>query len=323
MSARDRDPDHFTLRDSCQGGFAYIAPLFNTHTFALVGSANNPKFTSTRVHLWDEHEGTIKDTLRFRSEVKNVMLRRDYIVIICEAAVYVYSFSSMEPVSFIETDRNEHGVGAISYQNDRFILATLGTISGHIRIENFYSKEITKGPLHDNPISMISLDYTGNLGASASEQGTIIRVFNCDTFQILQEFRRGSRPASISSLTFSPSLNYLVGASDHGTLHVWQLQRPDNSYFGGFVKNIMPTYFSYDRSIAKLTLPCTSKLKSRYTTARGPVSCFTSETDLMVANLDGLLYKCTLNASAGTLTVRESISYIDNAETDQREWASM
>mmetsp|Transcript_19148 Transcript_19148/g.34943 ORF Transcript_19148/g.34943 Transcript_19148/m.34943 type:complete len:256 (+) Transcript_19148:4303-5070(+) len=255
------------------------------------------------------------------------MMRRDYVVIILEASVYVYTMSTMQPYTQYNTFRNEHGVGAISYQTDKFILATLDTAAGYVRVENLYTREVKRAPLHDNPISILTLDYSGEVGASASEQGTIIRIFNCDTLEVMHEFRRGSRPACISSLTFSLSLKYLVGSSDHGTLHIWQVQKADAGYFSGFVKSFMPTSFSYERSIAKLNLPTTSKYRSRYTTVRGPVCCFTSESEsgieLMVANLDGMLYKCAFDPRVGTLLIKETITYLDTQEAEQREWVSM
>jgi WD40 repeat protein len=283
----------------------------------------NPRFSSTRVVFWDEHRGEITNTLRFRCEIKNVMLRRDCIVIVGEAEVYVYAItsSSMEPKDHIETCHNEHGVGAISYHNDRFIIATLDKTAGSIRVQNFYTKAVRQEVMHDNPIYLVALDFNGRLGATASEQGTIIRVFDCDTLEVLQELRRGSRPASISSLAFSPSLAYLVGASDHGTLHLWQVRKPEeSSFFGGIAMNIMPVCFSYPRSIAKLTLPCLSKLTSRYSTVRGPVCCYTSEEQLIVANVDGFIYKC--NFTAGSLVVSETLTYLPE-EGRAKDWVSL
>jgi WD40 repeat protein len=274
------------------------------------------------VVFWDEHRGVITNTLRFRCEIKNVMLRRDCIVIVGEAEVYVYSITpgSMEPKDHIETCHNEHGVGAISYHNDRFIIATLDKTAGSIRVQNCYARTVRQEVMHDNPICLVALDFNGRLGATASEQGTIIRVFDCDTLEVLQQLRRGARPASMSSLAFSPSLAYLVGASDHGTLHLWQVHNTEgNSFFGGIAKNIMPVCLSYPRSIAKLTLPCMSKLTSRYSTVRGPVCCFTSEEQLMVAHLDGFIYKC--NFTAGSLVLRDTLAYLP--EVRARDWVSL
>ena len=44
---------------------------------------------------------------------------------------------------------------------------------------------------HNNPLAAISFDSTGKLIATASDRGTVIRVFSVDTGNKLFEFRRG------------------------------------------------------------------------------------------------------------------------------------
>lgn len=140
----------------------------------------------------------------------------------------------MKPVASIATIDNPYGVGAISYDKDRFIMATLETKPGYVRVENFNGGAVKTASLHENPIAILSIDYSGTYGASASEQGTIIRVFDCITLDILHELRRGSSPAKISSIVFSPDHNYLISASNRATIHAWNLKNaPEPSVTGG------------------------------------------------------------------------------------------
>ena len=55
-------------------------------------------------------------------------------------------------------------------------------------------------------------------------QGTLIRVFDTQNSQLLQELRRGADRAEIYSLSFNNSSRYVCVSSDKGTLHIFQLQ---------------------------------------------------------------------------------------------------
>lgn len=116
----------------------------------------------------------MKGEIRFRTEIKNLLIRRDKVVIVLDKIVpftqtYVYLLTTLKPIASIPTVNNEKGVCAISYDKDRFVLVTLDTEPGNIRIENFHINEVKRGAMHENPISHLSLNYAGTHGASASE----------------------------------------------------------------------------------------------------------------------------------------------------------
>jgi len=69
----------------------------------------------------------------------------------------------------------------------------------------------------------LCLDYSGRIVATASEKGTLIRVFLSKTGQQIQELRRGVDRAVISSLAFNLSSDRIACASDRGTVHVFAI----------------------------------------------------------------------------------------------------
>ncbi|GIL72311.1 hypothetical protein Vretimale_3989 [Volvox reticuliferus] len=58
---------------------------------------------------------------------------------------------------------------------------------------------------------------------TASEKGTLVRVWNTADGQLLQELRRGADPAHIYSLALSRNCDWLALSSDKGTVHVFAL----------------------------------------------------------------------------------------------------
>ena len=69
---------------------------------------------------------------------------------------------------------------------------------------------------HDSALSCLELSLDGRILATASERGTLIRVWNTSTTNILQEVRRGLDTAIIFSIAISRSCDYLAVSSDKG-----------------------------------------------------------------------------------------------------------
>ena len=304
---RDRQDSQF------QGGFCFVAPLFSTQILMLVGSSNNSRYPPTKVYVWDEYQADMKGEVRFRSEVKNVLVRREKFVVILEQITYVYTWSPLQPVDSINTAPNEAGVGAISVDKDKFVLVTLDTVPGHVRVENYYLGTTQRGFMHENPVTCVAVHPAGMLAASASEQGTIIRVFDPANLQVLNELRRGSTSAAVSSIAFSPAARFLLVTSNRMTVHVWKLEAEQS---GGLLSGYLPKYFSYGRSLAKLYLDCPVKWTSHLSVAQGPIACFTGENLFYVANLDGQLHCCHIDVDTAALVVDSSYYMLDTDDTE-------
>ena len=84
---------------------------------------------------------------------------------------------------------------------------------------------------HASPLRCVVLSLDGSLVATASEKGTLVRVFDCHSGCLLHEFRRGTDRAKIYSLAFSKEKEWLVCTSDKGTVHVYRM--PEGSIAGG------------------------------------------------------------------------------------------
>ena len=86
-----------------------------------------------------------------------------------------------------------------------------------VRVE-LYDRAATRFiSAHDSAVSCLELSLDGRILATASERGTLIRVWNTATTNILQEVRRGLDTAIIFSIAISRSCDYLAVSSDKGT----------------------------------------------------------------------------------------------------------
>ncbi|KAI4456779.1 wd-repeat protein interacting with phosphoinosides wipi -related [Holotrichia oblita] len=155
---------------------------------------------------------------------------RQRLVVCLEESLYIHNIRDMKVLHTIrETPPNPQGLCALSIDNDNCFLAYPGSSTiGEVQIFdaiNLHAK--TMIPAHDSPLAAIAFSPNGTRIATASEKGTVIRVFSVSDGTKLFEFRRGvKRCVAISSLVFSMCSNYLGCSSNTETVHIFKLEEP-------------------------------------------------------------------------------------------------
>jgi len=150
-------------------------------------------------------------------------------------------------ITTIETCYNEKGLIAVASFNKEYshgiIIALPGKVQGEIQILTLQSNVnnnnnnsnsstsnlssfnslISRIKAHKSSLACLSISLNGELIASASELGTLIRVFNVETRQKTNEFRRGMDKAQIYCINFNKYLNKICVSSNKGTIHIFDL----------------------------------------------------------------------------------------------------
>ncbi|KAI8048511.1 WD40-repeat-containing domain protein [Syncephalis plumigaleata] len=393
------DPLEETKRHGMGGkGIGTVSMLYRTNYVALTGGGPNPKFPLNTVIIWDDSKEKEVIRLEFRSEVKNVKLLRERMIIVLQDRVYVYTFSAQpKKLYMFETPDNDKGLVAVASSRSMSVLAFPGQQPGHIQVvdlgqfiassanatstssgsttstsphtpssgitsndtasslkrSNSSASSSSHSHLQHRPrstsmssmmtnkltimahtasLGYIAMSQSGHLLASASEKGTLIRVFDTQTGRILHEFRRGADRADIYSIAFNADATRLCVASDKGTIHIFNLDvttattplnansrlstdettrdrrlavpsSPSGTWSGNrhsrlaFMKDLLPKYFSSEWSFAHCQLPT----HSRFICGFGP-----SAGSIIVICSDGGFYKFTFDQVKGGACVRES-----------------
>ncbi|KAG9305847.1 hypothetical protein G9A89_006258 [Geosiphon pyriformis] len=406
-------------KDFDDGGISVVEMLFRCNYLALVGGGKNPKYPPNKVIIWDDLKNKSIVELEFRSEVKNVKLRRDRIVVVLSNKVHVYHFSiSPQKLHTFETIDNEKGLVALSSSVKHAILAFPGPQKGHVQIvdlNTFHtttaitnnddghvteSLPVTSGPsshpnnrhsisspgypdsqssraerperkskksslnkikpqsgssgsttvmapnvsiipAHTAKLSCLAVNQDGSKCASASEKGTLIRVFETSTGKLLNELRRGVDRAEIYSIAFNHDSTRLCVSSDKGTVHIFNLDpilRNSNStnysdnnnggpYYGeilhnpmkvppssgnrhsslSFMKDLLPKYFSSEWSFAHFKVMGDCRCICGFGQERNAV---------IVICADGSCYKFLIDPQKGGECVRDNYQNFLNDQDD-------
>mmetsp|Transcript_160425 Transcript_160425/g.307926 ORF Transcript_160425/g.307926 Transcript_160425/m.307926 type:complete len:512 (-) Transcript_160425:13-1548(-) len=326
------DPFRLTHRRDFEsaGGLGVIAMLFRTNILAFAGGGRIPRFQPHKVVLWDDRLARVIAELSFRSAVKAVRLRRDLVVVALEKKVYVYGFRSLSLFDSIETISNPKGLCCLSVGTERAVLVCPGAQKGRALVV-FYPKAFGESPVpverertliiaaHESPIAAMSTDYNGCFLATASDRGTIMRVYDTETGSRLQELRRGADRAEIHSLVFSPGGEWLAVSSDKGTVHIFSIQRsapvvpaadstPANTKSSlQRLSRVLPAYFASEWSLAQFRVS-----DYRCTAAFGA-----DPHTVVVVCANGSYFKARFDPVRGGEMVREEFAQFDDESTQR------
>ena len=76
---------------------------------------------------------------------------------------------------------------------------------------------------HRSPLTCMVFNNEGTILATASDKGTIIRIFSIPDAHKLYQFRRGSMPSRIFSMAFNMTATLLCVSSASETIHIFKL----------------------------------------------------------------------------------------------------
>ncbi|KAL6238633.1 autophagy-related protein 18 [Aspergillus navahoensis] len=225
------------------GNIAIIEMLFSTSLVALILSPRRLQITNTK------RQSTICE-LTFPTTVLAVKLNRKRLVIVLEDQIYLYDIQTMKLLYTIETSPNPNALCALSPSSENCYLAYplpqkaapssfnppahappgnthVSPTSGEVLIFDTLKLEaINVIEAHRSPLACITLNSDGTLIATASDKGTIIRVFSVPDGHKLYQFRRGSIPSRIFSMSFNTTSTLLCVSSSTETIHLFKLSHP-------------------------------------------------------------------------------------------------
>lgn len=232
---------------SNDGNISIIEMLFSTSLVALILSPRHLIIQNTK-------RGSIICELSFPSAVLAVRLNRKRLCVVLEDSIYLYDIANMSLLQRIDTSPNPGAICALSPSSENCYfayplpkprddsgdkrprhappasLSYAPVTSGDVLIfDTLTLKVVNVVEAHRSPLSCIALNNDGTLLATASETGTIIRVFSVPKGQKLYQFRRGTYPSTIYSMSFNMAGSLLCVSSTSDTIHIFRLQQPGPS----------------------------------------------------------------------------------------------
>uniref|UniRef100_A0AAQ5ZY81 WD repeat domain, phosphoinositide interacting 1 n=1 Tax=Amphiprion ocellaris TaxID=80972 RepID=A0AAQ5ZY81_AMPOC len=203
----------------------YIVERLFSSSLVVVVSLSMPR----RMNVYHFKKGTEICNYSYSNNILSVRLNRQRLVVCLEESIYIHNIKDMKLLkTLLNTPTNPSGLCALSVNHTNSYLAYPGSATiGEITVYDANSlSTVTLIQAHDSPLAALTFNSSGSKLASASEKGTVIRVFSVPEGQRLFEFRRGmKRYVSISSLSFSADAQFLCASSNTETVHIFKLEQ--------------------------------------------------------------------------------------------------
>ncbi|KAI8089007.1 WD40-repeat-containing domain protein [Halteromyces radiatus] len=224
-----------------EGGTGIVEMLFCTSLVALVGSGEQPNFSTRHLQIINTKRQSTICELTFPTSILAVKMNRRRLIVVLEEQIFVYDISNMKLLHTIDTNPNPQAICALSPSSENCFIAypskspsnshfTGGQTTqsyfptGDVEIFDALSLQLINiVQAHKSPVSCITMNADGTLLATASEKGTVIRVYSIPDATKVYQFRRGSYPAKIYSMSFNLVSSLLCVSSDTETVHIFKL----------------------------------------------------------------------------------------------------
>ncbi|KAJ3957045.1 autophagy protein [Colletotrichum tropicale] len=311
---------------SDDGNIAIIEMLFSTSLVALILSPRHLIIQNTK-------RSSVICELTFPSAVLAVRLNRKRLAVVLESEIYLYDISNMSLLYTIPTSPNPGAICALSPSSENCYIAYplpkpredngdkrpahapplstyVAPTSGEVLVfDTITLKAVNVIEAHRSPLCSISLNSEGTLLATASETGTIIRVFSVPGGQKLYQFRRGTYPSTIYSMSFNLSSTLLCVSSTSDTI----MGRSVAGVVGSYLPQTVTEMWEPLRDFAYIKIPKSSNSPTASTRGggltggsqlpngplRSVVAMSSSSPQVMVVTSDGGFYVYNIDMEHG------------------------
>lgn len=227
-------------------------PIETTDSDSQLGSvqlSNNKymNYQSNILHIYDDAKKDTTSIVKLNTEIDDVKCIKSFVTILSGGNIYVYKIDNFECIHKFEVINKNF---CLSNNNILVYIDNNSTNNEVIKIKNLQdnAKNIIEISAHLNKLKFMTMNNDGTLLATASDRGTLIRIFDVEKGEKIYECRRGTNSSNIQYISFSHDSQFLAVLSDRGTIHIYNLKNVSANRKSVFY--MLGGYFDSDWSFA-------------------------------------------------------------------------
>lgn len=245
------------------GGVSQVQMLHRTNLVAIIGNGTRTKYNNNKVFIWDDKLSKFVLEFSFNLPILGTKMRKDMIFFVLRTRIYVYTFpNNPKQLLYYETRENPRGLCEVCPSQDKPLVVFPAKKCGGIEISDLSTQQPgrSSSPVnisaHQGEIACLAINQQGNMVATASDKGTLIRVFDTQSKQLIVELRRGADHATLYCINFSLDSSYLCASSDKGTVHIFALKDTSLNKRSTLAKmGFLGQYVESQWALANFTVP--------------------------------------------------------------------
>lgn len=294
-----------------QPGIHKIYMLYITSLLCMLGTGESHHTLSPRtLLLYNTKINSNICELNMKTSILNVCINMSRLIVVCETRIHIFNLKSLQLLHIINTCNNISGICCLSidsqqnnYNNANLIIYPSSNDTGELTIYDTNSLHILQTiKAHITPIQYITFNNTNTLLATASTQGTVIRIYSIPSGEKLYTFRRGTTSATINSMSFNSNSTYLALCTNESqTIHIFSMRIDHDPHYN--TNNSSNTIASAISSAVSNTLNKSSYTSSIPTTATAITNTITDTANTAYNMLPTVISRNLANATNSVTSI--------------------
>lgn len=202
--------------------------LYTTNLVLLVGLAEFGDFSPRKVTIWSTSQNMVLcSSWPFLAKINIAKINKKRMIIGERNFLHIYTTGDMKIMNTIDVGTVTLGKLVLSANSEKnnFVCFSSSSDEGMVKVYDLlYLSFKSSIKAHKSPILKMALNYKGDMLATCSCKGTIIRIFSLPKGEKIVTYKRGISSAYIFSLNFSFESDKLITTSDTGTMHVFDIK---------------------------------------------------------------------------------------------------
>lgn len=258
------EPFKKILSHYIDGGVSIVKMLYESNIIIFVGRNTRTAYPDNKLIIWDDDKKKVLGEISFNYKIIGVEINNKYIVVITDHKIYIYEFDTLILLKSFETFSNYNGIVALSLKGDYVVFPNnnLGTIT----IYHIKSNQLLQIKSYTYSIDYVYISKDSKYIVTCSDNGTIVRIFDIEKGNIVDEFRRGFEKVKITNVIMKDDNSLLLVSSNTGTIHIFEthlcrtdkdniiLKKQTNGFNIDFIKSMLPSYFTLKKSVIQFQM---------------------------------------------------------------------
>ena len=222
-------------------GIGIIEMLEKTSILALVGGGNDPYGPSNKIHIYDDQKGTVVANMTFKSNVLNIRLKKDKILVICESFIYFINFENFKPIDSMDLGEEKKKKIAFAFTLEpevnklAYNINNINNNKENKIIINSYEGDNKKTSIKlntnfntNNLIRCIEFNKKGNLLAITAKYCNHIEIYNSETGLIVGKCNLEPENINTKYLSFSFESDFICCFLENGEVNIFNIKSVSN-----------------------------------------------------------------------------------------------
>lgn len=207
--------------------------LHSSNLILLVGMTDFGDFSPRKASIWSTSTNSVLcSSWPFTNKITIAKVNRKRMILVERNFLNIYATEDMQILHTIDIGLIGQGklVMSPSCDKNNFVCFASGD-EGVVKVYDLnYLTFKSSINAHKSMLQRMSINIQGDLLATCSCKGTIIRIFSLPKGEKLFTFKRGISVAMIYSINFSKESDKILVSSDTGTVHLFDLKEDNEEY---------------------------------------------------------------------------------------------